>query len=189
MDRLRRGDDAAAREVFQRYAARLIALARSRIEARLQSKVDPEDVLQSVLRSFFVRQEAGQFALASWGDLWSLLVVMTLRKCADRADYFRARRRDAACEVGGGCSDDALGGLRQALDPNPTPDEAALLSDVVERLLGIVDVEDRPVLELSLQGYTTQEISARLGRAERSVRRLREHARKWLEHELAADAA
>jgi RNA polymerase sigma-70 factor (ECF subfamily) len=36
-------------------------------------------------------------------------------------------------------------------------------------------------LELSLQGFTAPEISVRLGRAERSVRRLREQIRKRLE--------
>jgi RNA polymerase sigma-70 factor (ECF subfamily) len=34
---------------------------------------------------------------------------------------------------------------------------------------------------MSLQGYSTQEISERLGRAERSVRRLRERVRLQLE--------
>jgi len=36
-------------------------------------------------------------------------------------------------------------------------------------------------LELSLQGYTTREISERLGRAERTVRLLREGVRHRLE--------
>jgi RNA polymerase sigma-70 factor (ECF subfamily) len=43
------------------------------------------------------------------------------------------------------------------------------------------DPDERAVLELSLQGYTATEISERLGRAERSVRRLRERVRKRLE--------
>ena len=43
-------------------------------------------------------------------------------------------------------------------------------------------------LELSLQGYSTQEISEQLGRAERSVRRLRERVRKQLERLQDADA-
>jgi RNA polymerase sigma-70 factor (ECF subfamily) len=34
---------------------------------------------------------------------------------------------------------------------------------------------------MSLQGYSTQEVSQQIGRAERSVRRLRERVRKQLE--------
>ena len=44
-----------------------------------------------------------------------------------------------------------------------------------------IQPEERPVLELSLQGYTTREISERLGRAERTVRLLREGVRHRLE--------
>jgi RNA polymerase sigma-70 factor (ECF subfamily) len=56
----------------------------------------------------------------------------------------------------------------------PTPLEAAVLSETVGQLLAGLDEEERPVLELSLQGYTTREISERLGRAERTVRLLRD---------------
>ncbi len=44
-----------------------------------------------------------------------------------------------------------------------------------------LDDDERPVLELSLQGYTTREISRRLGRPERTVRLLREGVRHRLE--------
>jgi RNA polymerase sigma-70 factor (ECF subfamily) len=63
----------------------------------------------------------------------------------------------------------------------PTPLEAAVLSETVEQLLASLDEEERPILELSLQGYTTREISELLGRAERTVRLLREGVRHRLE--------
>ena len=63
MGRLRAGDQsAAATEIFQRFARRLIGLARTRLDDRVRSKVDAEDVLQSVFRSFFVRQAVGWHA-------------------------------------------------------------------------------------------------------------------------------
>ena len=51
----------------------------------------------------------------------------------------------------------------------------------VEQLLAGLDEDERPIVELSLQGYTTREISERLGRAERTVRLLREDVRHRLE--------
>src|SRR5690242_9456367 len=51
MARLRAGDDAAAAALFQRFATRLIALARGRLDGLVRRKVDPEDVVQSVFRS------------------------------------------------------------------------------------------------------------------------------------------
>jgi RNA polymerase sigma-70 factor (ECF subfamily) len=59
--------------------------------------------------------------------------------------------------------------------------EAAVLSETVQQLLAGLDEEERPILELSLQGHTTREISERLGRAERTVRLLRESVRHRLE--------
>jgi RNA polymerase sigma factor (sigma-70 family) len=70
----------------------------------------------------------------------------------------------------------------------PTPEEAAVLAETVEQLLSSLEEEERPVLEMSLQGFTTQEISERLGWPERSVRRLRERIRKHLERKRLSDA-
>src|SRR5690349_22394178 len=99
MDRLRSGEDAAAREVFARFAGRLVGLARRHLDARLAVKVDPEDVVQSAYKSFFVRQRAGGLEVGSWDGLWGVLTLITLRKCADRAEHFRAGKRDVSREA------------------------------------------------------------------------------------------
>src|SRR5262245_17075717 len=99
MARLRAGDNAAAAEVFNRFAHRLIALARTQLAAVLRAKEDPEDVVQSVYRSFFCRQREGQFQIDNWDDVWGILTVITVRKCGRRLSYFRAARRDAQREV------------------------------------------------------------------------------------------
>src|SRR5436305_856841 len=75
MGRLRAGEDAAAREVFDRFARRLVALARRRLDRRLAHRADPEDVVQSAFKSFFVRHREGTFRLGDWDGLWSLLTL------------------------------------------------------------------------------------------------------------------
>ena len=37
--------------------------------------------------------------VGSWDSLWGLLTVITLRKCSERAAYYRAQCRDVAREV------------------------------------------------------------------------------------------
>ena len=106
MVRLRSGEDAAAREVFEQFAGRLVALARRRFNRLLARKVDPEDVVQSAFKSFFVRHREGKLDVGDWGGLWNLLTLITLRKCADRAEYFLAERRDAAREATGSAGGD-----------------------------------------------------------------------------------
>jgi RNA polymerase sigma-70 factor (ECF subfamily) len=181
MIRLRSGEDGAAREVFVRFASRLAGLARRHLDARLAVKVDPEDVVQSAYKSFFIRQREGELEIGTWDGLWGLLTMITLRKCADRAAYYRADKRDVTRETAG--SDDSSPAMvNLAFDREPQPDEAAALAETVESLFrSIDDADERAILELSLQGYTATEISEKLGRAERSVRRLREHIRKRLE--------
>jgi RNA polymerase sigma-70 factor (ECF subfamily) len=93
MARLRSGEDAAAREVFERFAGRLVALTRGRFNRLLARKVDPEDVVQSAFKSFFVRHRAGKLVVGDSDGLWNLLTLITLRNCADRAEAFLADRR------------------------------------------------------------------------------------------------
>jgi RNA polymerase sigma-70 factor, ECF subfamily len=178
MGRLRSGEDAAAQEVFQRFVRQLVALARRQVALRLAHRMDPEDVVQSAFKSFFVRHRAGKLEAENWNGLWNLLTLITLRKCADRVAYLRAERRDVGREVH--AAEGREPPWQQAPDREPRPQEAAILAETVELLWRSVQDDERPVLELSLQGWTAVEISLRLGRALRSVQRLRERIRKRL---------
>src|SRR5262245_56554857 len=178
--RLHSQDDAAAQELFARFAHQLIALAHRHIAAGLRHKVDPEDVVQSAYKSFFFRYGVGDLEIVNWNSLWGLLTLITVRKCADRAAYYRAERRDAAREVSLQPGSEATPWL-EPLGREPTPLEAAVLSETIEQLLTSLDEDERPILQLSLQGFTTREISEQLGRAERTVRLLREGVRHRLE--------
>jgi RNA polymerase sigma-70 factor (ECF subfamily) len=180
LTRLQNQGDAAAQDLFARFAHQLIALAQQHIHAVLRHKVDAEDVVQSTFKSFFFRYDAANLKVVNWDSLWGLLTLITVRKCAERAAYHRAECRDAVREVppaameGTACWEEPLG-------REPTPLEAAMLSETVHRLYASLDESERPILEMSLQGFTTREISERLGRAERTVRLLREGIRHRLE--------
>jgi len=178
MDRLRADEHAASRDVFERYARQLVDLTRRQFEKRLAHRIDPEDVVQSAFKSFFVRYRDGKLRVENWNNLWGLLALITLRKCADRVEYFRAGRRDIGREVCAAAGSDQPWQL--APDREPSPQEAAILVETVEALFRAVDANDRPTLELSLQGYSAVEISLRLGRALRTVHRTRERIRRQL---------
>jgi RNA polymerase sigma-70 factor, ECF subfamily len=188
MDRLRAGDAGAAHEVFQRFVRKLIRLARRQFDAALRRKVDPEDVVQSAYKSFFLRYGAGKLEVHDWDNLWGLLAVITLRKCLDRVEYHRAECRDVQREAAAQPGTSGTEPWWEAVAREPRPEEALVLAETVELLLRGLDEEERPILEMSLQGYTTQEISERLGRPERSVRRLRKRVKKQLKCLQLADA-
>jgi RNA polymerase sigma-70 factor (ECF subfamily) len=180
LTRLQSGDDAAAEELFRRFTHQLVSLALRHIHAGLRHKVEAEDVVQSAYKSFFVRYGAGNLDIANWNSLWGLLTLITVRKCAERAAYHRAERRDVAREVSGPAGAEAASSW-EPFGREPTPLEAAVLSETIEQLFTTLDEDERPVLEWSLQGYSSREISEHLDRAERTVRLLRESVRHRLE--------
>ena len=185
MQRLRAGDQEAATLVFNRFAQRLIALARSRLDQRMRQKLDPEDVVNSAYKSFFIRNRAGKFHLENWDSLWGMLTVITVRKCGRAIDRFHTQKQDIDREVAVLPGD---GLAFEALANEPTPSEAALLAETVEMLLrGLPEVE-RSIVALSLQGYTATEIKAEVGRTERTVQRVLERVRKRLERLRNGDA-
>jgi RNA polymerase sigma-70 factor (ECF subfamily) len=186
MDRLRAGDEAAAREVFRRFAGRLIGLAHGRLDRLVRAKVDAEDVVQSAFKSFFLGQAAGRFDLGDWDGLWGLLVCITLRKCGRAVRRFHVASRDVrreapAADVG------AAGVAWDALAAEPTPAEAAMLAETVEQFLGALPPRDRRIFELRLQGCTIPEISAAVGRTEYTVEGVLRKVRRRL-HDLHGGA-
>ena len=178
--RLQADDPSAARAVVARFAGRLIALAAQRLGHRLAGKEDPEDAVQSALRSFFTRFRAGQFDVPNWNSLWGLLATITLRKCENRLVHYRAARRDLARESA--LPDHA------DLDRDPTPDEAATLADTLGTLLATLSPRDREILSRHLAGDEPPAIAAAVGRSERTVRRALELVRLRLARSLAAEA-
>ena len=177
MARLRAGDDLAAASVFQRYVSQLIALAARQFDARVRARVDVEDIVLSAYKSFFRRNQGCEFDVAGWDELWSILAMITVRKCAKRHRFVRAARRDVRREVPlaeAGIKERAL------MDRAPSPVEAACLAELVQGLLGTMAPDDRPVVERILMGFTAEEVARQLDCSERTVRRVRQRAKRRL---------
>jgi RNA polymerase sigma-70 factor, ECF subfamily len=180
LQRWRQGDQQAAGELFHLYGERLIALARSRISERLARRLDPEDVVQSACRSFFGGARDGRYSPQHGGDLWSLLVAITLNKLhvqvrRNQAAKRAPEREQAECQVA-----DADYLATELLAREPTPLEAVALTDEVEQLMRNLGALEQRMLELRLQGYNMDEIGAATGRTERTVRRTLEQVKARL---------
>jgi RNA polymerase sigma factor (sigma-70 family) len=166
LQRYRDGDQRAAERLFFRYVGRLTLLARSRLSPTLAARTDPEDIVLSAYRSFFVGARDGRFTLSRSGDLWRLLFAITLHKLYRQARKQRAERRAlAASEY------EAAATSQPDFSREPSPDEAIALADEMEALLSKLDPFARRVLELRLQDRSLAEISQSLGRCERTIRR------------------
>lgn len=186
---LRDGDARAADELFSRFSGQLCRLVQAKLGWRYQRKFDPDDVAQSVFKSFLGLQARQELAFDNWNALWGLLSLIAVRKCGTRIDYLRAACRDVAREhsviLGPGDVDRSRADI-EAISREPTPGQAAMLSEALERLLAPLAEKERTVVELALQGYGTGEIAERVARSERTVQRVLERIREQLQTESDA---
>lgn len=175
VDRYRAGSDTAAAALFDKYCERLLQMARRRIGARLNSRLDPEDVLQSAFRTFFVRVKNDEFTFQNEDDLFKLLVRITVHKTLRQIAFHRAAKRNPNQETGN--SDSAYEQLMQVTGSDPTPEAEVALIEHFEGLMSQLSPFDRQVLELRMQNYSSSEIAEKLGSYERKIRRSLEHVR------------
>ena len=183
---MRGGDQNAAREIVERYFDRLLVLARRRISQRLSSRVDPEDIVQSVFRTFFVRVKEGQFVFDEQDDLCKLLMRITLHKTLRQVAFHKAAKRDPNLETNQGDHHREL--LLSVLDKGPSAEASVAFLDQLEHFLGQLDLQTRQILEMRLQGYSNDEIAKELNIYDRKIRRAVERVRDVAREEGIGDA-
>lgn len=169
------GDQQAAAKLFHRYADRLIALARGRLSGRLAQRIDPEDVVQSVYRCFFSEARAGRYEFEHGGDLWNLLVAMTLNKLRNQAKHHSCEKRDIDREQ-------PLSGAQGLwLEREPSPIEAVALTEQLEQIMRSLRPLQRRIFELRLQGRRFAQIADEAQCSERTVHRALEEITRLLQ--------
>lgn len=169
--RLKVGNNDAAAQLLERYARRLRAIAVGRIGMKLRAKLDPDDVVQSVLASFFGNLQAGQYDLDSSRNLRGLLAIMVARKCARYAERYSAARRNIARECSLSNSASEPSAADRLADRRLLPDQAAMLADALEHCMSMFDSTDRQIIELILLGHSTEEIGLQVNCSQRTVQR------------------
>jgi len=167
-ERLLAGDPTVETLVVRQFTIQLVSVARRRLTKRICQKSDPEEVVQSAFRSFFRRLRLGQFELESWDSLWSLLAVITIRKCSARRDHYFAARRDVRRELSLPVSDTVYLPTARA----PLPEEALALGELIEQMVQGLSEGEQAIVFARLEGYSVEEIARRCKRSVRTVRRI-----------------
>jgi len=170
--RWRRGDQNAAAELYHRYARHLIALARSRLSTEAARRIDPEDVVQSVYRSFFVAARDGHYQIHNGDGLWYLLVTITMNKLRDQIERLGTRKRAMQRERSFGSEESLFGIEGQRFARDPSPAEAAALIEQLEQVMRALEPVQCRMFEMRLQGHSVADIAVATQRCEQTVRRL-----------------
>jgi DNA-directed RNA polymerase specialized sigma24 family protein len=162
LDRLRAGESAAVRPLWEMYFHRLVGLARARLRRTVHRVTDEEDVALSAFDSFCRRVEAGRFPdLTDRESLWRLLAVFTIRKAAHHVRDGAEPARTAGSGV-----------FEEVLGREPDPALAAEVAEECERLLTLLsDPELRQIALLRMEGHSVEDVAAKRKCAPSTVKR------------------
>jgi DNA-directed RNA polymerase specialized sigma24 family protein len=193
MTQLRAGDSAAAAEVFNRFAERLLAVAQRRLRSIPEHRKDPEGVVDSMLASFVNRIREGRFPeVAGWDSLLTLLIGRVIWRCNKARSAARAGKRDFRIEqpVAAQLRAEQSSGAWEPVADDQSPSEVAVMNETFENLNHKLDDVERKVLAAELEGYAVQatgysarEIAEKLGCTQRTVYRTCQTIEKLLREE------
>ncbi len=177
---LKAGDGQAAQRLWEGYFPRLVGLAHKKLREMPRRVADEEDVALSAFDSFCSGAKQGRFPrVTGRDDLWPLLVTITARKALQLLRRQGRKKRgggavrgDSAFQAGPAGGDDEEPGLEQVVGSEPTPEFAAQMAEECQRLLGQLSQGDlREVAILKMEGYSNEEIAAKLGCVPRTIER------------------
>ncbi len=171
--RFRAGEHDAATELYVRYASRLLALANAHTSPSLSSRFDPEDVVQSVFRTFFRRAAAGLYDVPPGDQLWQLFLVIALNKVRALSIHHRAQKRDVTRTSGSAIVETYPG----TADEAPRQVLKLVMDDIISRL----PEAEQKMIRLRIDGFDVREIAAQTDRSKRTVERVLQRFR----HELS----
>lgn len=179
-DRIRAGDEDAAKECVRLYEQEIRRAARMRLtDPKLRRIMDSMDICQSVFGRFFRGALDGTLQLDQQEQVLGLLVAMTRNRVIDEHRRQTAQKRDGGQRVGG--SEEIL----DLITDSPGPRTAAATRELFHRVRALLGPDELAIVDRRNAGESWDEIAADLGetpgavrkRAERALARVRETLR------------
>jgi RNA polymerase sigma factor (sigma-70 family) len=169
------GRPSAVGPLLAAYFERLVRLARQRLQGRPGLTNYDEDVALRAFHSVYQRvgDPGRPLVLEDRDDLWRLLATRTISRSIDLIRQHRPSEVPDAKEV------------ELLLTREPTPAEVAEMTDECRRLLDLLDEPDlRQIALWKVEGYTHEEIAAKLDCVPRTIERKVSRIRLLWKHEL-----
>lgn len=182
MARAKAGDEAAIRDFLARFEPDVRMMVRGRLPKKLRPQFDSMDFVQAVWKSFFtdLKEESREFENVQHlrGFLAGVAknkvfeehrrLTKTAKYSVDREEPLYVRRKGRET-------------VRELPSPEPTPSQTLQARDRLAQLTAGCSPREIEVITLRLEGLTLEQIAARTGIHERSVRRVIEAARSRME--------
>ena len=164
--RVRGGEEEAAAELVRRYEPAIRRVVRVHLhDPGLRRVLDSADICQSVLATFFVRANLGQYELDSPASLLKLLATIARNKLTNQAHRQRAGRRDyRRAQILG----DQGGKLRS---PQSDVTEQAAAREMLAKVREYLTDDERDLAERRGRGDSWAEIAAATGGSAEALRK------------------
>jgi RNA polymerase sigma factor (sigma-70 family) len=177
--RIREGDEQALADLLRLYEPKIRLTARYLLRPVLRRYLDSIDVSQSVQFHLMDGLRRGSLNLHDPETFVALAVTLVRRKVAQ---HWRHLQREHLLRFGGP-EGQGSGEVPVATPGGPgDPAQTAEQSEELERLWQVLDPTERRLLELRLQGHSTEEAAAQMGCAANVLRvrlsRLRKRLRE-----------
>jgi RNA polymerase sigma-70 factor (ECF subfamily) len=162
LERLNKGDDAAAEELFVNYEPYLRIVVRRMLPTQLRSKFDSIDVVQSVWGDLLKGFRDAGWRFASPAHLKAFLIKATRNRFLSRQRRYRSQIEHEM----------PLNELDAVSTSEPIPEDLAQADELWQRLLALCSPAQQQLLDLKRQGFTLDEIAERTGYHPSSIRRI-----------------
>jgi len=181
LERVRSGDASAIGELYELYHDELLFAVRAHLGPFLRSKLESEDILQSVAVEAFRALPAVR--ADDHSSLKSYLHTMVVNKIRGRADYYGAASRAgdvALASLAPDAAEDALANGPSYRDP----ERFVRLEEALGRL---PDADRRLVVLRKVDGLSSKETARQLGMSDAAVRKAYSRALARLAELVAPD--
>jgi DNA-directed RNA polymerase specialized sigma24 family protein len=177
LGKLKQGDQAAARSLWERYFPWLVGLARRKLQSKTSGAADEEDVALGAFAKFCQSAEQGRLTeVRNRDEVRRLLVALTVHTAIDEMRRERRQKRGGTALA---VENDMPGAMLASDLPaelvtsrDPPPDLVVQVAEECERLLASLDDEDLKAIAVwKSEGRTNEEIAGKLGVVLRTVER------------------
>jgi RNA polymerase sigma factor (sigma-70 family) len=170
---LRADNPVAPAALWERFARRMLALARQRLRHTPRRLADEDDVVVRAFERFLRGVHEGRFPrLNDRNDLWAVLFTLTVRVASRQAEEARRLKRGGGKVRGDSALRDRDGEPIEIPADDLGPDEEVILRDGLDHLLAALgDDELRRIALARLEGRTLPEIAELIGRSPMTVAR------------------
>ena len=157
--RARLGEADALARLIQQYEPEVRIVARVRLGAALRPHLDSIDLVQSVHKSLLLGLRNDRFDITTPEKLVALALAIVRRKVARKWRKLSRQKPMPAAAPG----DSSLHQMLSALQsPEPDPQKAAQLQEVIRQVCDSLEAKDRRLLELRWEGNSTAEAARQM---------------------------